>query len=149
MITRTSTAQWLGTIKEGKGTMKVGRAWEGSYSFPSRFEDGAGTNPEELLGAAHAGCFSMALSGALGRNGFTPNRISTTAKVSVDKLEAGFRITRIVLATECEVPGIDDAKFQEIAEGAKKGCPVSVALAGTTIELDARLVQSSAAMPTA
>ena len=110
------------------------------YSFASRFEDGTGTNPEELIAAAHAGCFSMALSGALGRAGHDPTRVHTTADVHLEKLEAGFRIVRIDLNTEAEVPGIDDAQFQEVAEGAKKNCPVSVVLAGAEITLDAKLI---------
>lgn len=141
MATRTARAQWEGTLQEGKGTMALGGgAWQGPYSFSSRFEEGAGTNPEELIGAAHAGCFSMAFAGALGRNGFTPKRVSTTATVQLLKGDAGFSITSIELDTEAEVPGIDEAKFQEIADGAKKGCPVSKALAGTNITLKAKLL---------
>ncbi len=115
-------------------------AYEGPYSFKSRFEEGTGTNPEELIGAALAGCFSMALSAGLGRAGFTPTRVQTTASVHLAKGESGFRINRIDLVTEAEVPGIDDAAFQEQADAAKKGCPVSQALAGTDITLDAKLV---------
>jgi osmotically inducible protein OsmC len=115
-------------------------AFQGAYSFSSRFEEGTGTNPEELIGAAHAGCFSMALAAALGRNGFTPKRVSTSANVHLNKGADGFAINQIELVTEAEVPGIDAAKFQEIADGAKKGCPVSKALAGTEIKLDAKLV---------
>jgi osmotically inducible protein OsmC len=141
MATRTAKAQWDGTLKEGKGTMSLGSgAFQGAYSFASRFEQGTGTNPEELIGAAHAGCFSMALSAALGKAGFTPRRISTTASVYLEPVEGGFGITHIDLKTEGDVPGIDNAKFQEIADGAKKGCPVSKALAGTKINLDAKLV---------
>src|SRR5213595_3584338 len=141
MATRTGLAVWDGTLKQGKGTVKLGSgAFEGPYSYSSRFEDGAGTNPEELIAAAHAGCFSMALSGALGRAGHDPTRVSTTAKVHLEKQEAGFRIPRIELVTEAVVPGIDDATFQEVAEGAKKGCPVSVVLAGAEISLNAKLV---------
>jgi osmotically inducible protein OsmC len=121
--------------------MRLGSgAFEGPYSFASRFEDGSGTNPEELIGAAHAGCFSMALSGALTRAGHPPTRIHTSAKVHIDRGEAGFSITRIELQTEAEVPGIDDETFQTEAQGAKAGCPVSRALAGTEITLDAKLV---------
>ncbi len=141
MATRTAKAQWDGTLKEGKGTMSLGSgAFQGAYSFASRFEQGTGTNPEELIGAAHAGCFSMALSSALGKAGFTPRRISTTASVFLEPVEGGFGITHVDLKTESDVPGIDNAKFQEIADGAKKGCPVSKALAGTRINLDAKLV---------
>jgi len=138
---RTATAQWLGTLKEGKGTMSLGSgAFQGQYSFASRFEQGTGTNPEELIGAAHAGCFSMALASALGKAGFNPRRVNTTASVFLEPVEGGFGITHIDLKTEADVPGIDNAKFQEVADGAKKGCPVSKALAATTINLDAKLV---------
>jgi osmotically inducible protein OsmC len=141
MAIRTAKAQWDGTLQEGKGTMSLGSgAFQGAYSFSSRFEEGTGTNPEELIGAAHAGCFSMALSAALGKNGFTPKRVSTSANVHLTKGADGFAINQIELNTEAEVPGIDAAKFQEIAEGAKKGCPVSKALAGTEIKLNAKLV---------
>lgn len=118
----------------------VSGAYEGQYSFSSRFEEGQGTNPEELIAAAHAGCFSMALSGDLGRAGYDPKQVQTTAKVHLTKGDGGFRITRIHLETEAEVPGIDEDTFQEVAEGAKKGCPVSQALAAVDeITLDARL----------
>jgi lipoyl-dependent peroxiredoxin len=141
MAIRTAKAQWDGTLQEGKGTMALGSgAFQGAYSFSSRFEEGTGTNPEELIGAAHAGCFSMALAGALGRNGFTPKRVSTSANVHLTKGADGFSINQIELNTEAEVPGIDAAKFQEIADGAKKGCPVSKALTGTEIKLNAKLV---------
>jgi len=121
--------------------MKLGTgAFEGAYTFKSRFENGAGTNPEELIGAAHAGCFSMALSAGLGRAGFTPKRIETSARVHLEKVGEAFRITRIELKTEAAVPGIDAKAFQDQAEAAKKGCPVSAALAAVTISLDARLV---------
>jgi osmotically inducible protein OsmC len=141
MAIRTAKAQWDGTLKEGSGTMSLGSgAFQGAYSFASRFEEGKGTNPEELIGAAHAGCFSMALAAELGKAGFTPRRVSTTAQVHLLKGETGFSITAIDLSTEASVPGIDNAKFQQVAEGAKKGCPVSKALAGTEIRLQARLV---------
>lgn len=141
MAVRQARARWDGSITAGKGTMALGSgAFEGPYSFASRFEDGAGTNPEELIGAAHAGCFSMALAAALGRAGFEPRSVRTTADVHLVKAEAGFAIPRIELRTEAEVPGIDAARFQEIAAGAKAGCPVSKALAGVEIGLDARLV---------
>ncbi|HEX9427659.1 MAG TPA: OsmC family protein [Candidatus Polarisedimenticolia bacterium] len=136
-----ATAVWEGSLKEGKGRMKLGTgAFEGAYTFKSRFENGAGTNPEELIGAAHAGCFSMALSAGLGRAGFTPKRIETSARVHLEKVGEAFRITRIELKTEAAVPGIDAKAFQDQAEAAKKGCPVSAALAAVTISLDARLV---------
>jgi osmotically inducible protein OsmC len=141
MPVRSSEAQWEGTLQQGKGTMRLGGgAWEGPYSFASRFEDGAGTNPEELIAAAHAGCFSMAFAGALGRAEFAPTRVHTTANVHLEKTDAGFRIPRIDLVCEAEVPGIDDAKFQEIAQTAKAGCPVSVVLAGAEITLAAKLL---------
>jgi osmotically inducible protein OsmC len=141
MPVRTASAEWKGTIKDGQGTVKLGSgAFEGRYSFGSRFEEGTGTNPEELIGAAHAGCFSMALSGRLSRAGLTPTRISTGARVTIEKVGEGFKITKIHLATEAEIPGIDDAGFQEHAKGAKEGCPVSQALAGVEITLDAKLV---------
>ncbi len=141
MATRTANAVWEGGLKDGKGKMKLGSgAYEGAYSFASRFENGAGTNPEELIAAAHAGCFSMALSAGLGKSGFSPKRIQTSAKAHLEKVGEGFKITKIELQTEAEIPGIDQAKFMEHAEGAKKGCPVSQALAGTEIILNAKLI---------
>ncbi len=141
MAVRTSEAVWEGNLKEGKGKMKVGAgAYEGPFSFASRFESGSGTNPEELIAAAHAGCYSMALSAGLGKNGFTPKRVKTVAKAHLEKVGEGFKITRIELNSEAEVPGIDKAKFNEIAEATKKGCPVSQALAGTDIVLNAKLL---------
>src|SRR5205807_5754061 len=130
------------------GQMRLGSgAFEGAYSFKSRFEDGKsrfedgkGTNPEELIAAAHAGCFSMALSAGLGRAGHPPTRVHTEATVHLDKAGSGFRISRIDLRTEAEVPGIDEASFQEQAEGAKKNCPVSQALAAVEIGLEAKLL---------
>jgi len=141
---RKADAQWEGTLQDGKGVMRLGGgAYEGPYSFTSRFEDGSGTNPEELIAAAHAGCFSMALSGALTRNGFTPNRVSTTASVHLNKTDEGFRVQRIDLTTEADVPGIDADKFAELADGTKTGCPISVLLgASAEITLDAKLVGS-------
>jgi len=139
-MVRTSKAQWNGSLKDGKGTVALGSgAYEGQYSFSSRFESGVGTNPEELIAAAHAGCFSMAFSAQLGKAGFTPTRISTDAKVHLEKVGEGFSITKIDLVTEGEVPGIDDAQFQEIADAAKKGCPVSRALSAVEITLSAKL----------
>lgn len=141
MATRTANAVWEGGLKDGKGKMKLGSgAYEGAYSFASRFESGAGTNPEELIAAAHAGCFSMALSAGLGKSGFSPKRIQTSAKAYLEKVGEGFKITKIELQTEAEIPGIDQQKFMEHAEGAKKGCPVSQALAGTEIVLNAKLL---------
>lgn len=140
MTVRQSEAEWKGTLKEGAGTMRLGSgAFEGAYSFPSRFESGPGTNPEELIAAAHAGCFSMALSAGLGRAGLTPTRIHTVAKVHLGATEAGPTITKIELEVEGEVPGTDAAGFQQHAEAAKKGCVVSRALAGVpSIELQTR-----------
>jgi osmotically inducible protein OsmC len=140
MALRSAQAVWTGDLKSGKGTMKLGSgAWEGPYSFSSRFEEGTGSNPEELIGAAHAGCFSMAFSAGLGKAGFTSKRIQTEASVSLQKAEDGFKIARIDLTTEAEVPGIDEKTFQEEAQKAKAGCPVSRALAGVQINLTARL----------
>lgn len=145
MAKRTASAVWEGTIKEGKGTVKLGSgAFEGQYSFASRFEEGTGTNPEELIGAAHAGCFSMALAAGLTRAGFNPTRISTTANVRLEKVGEGFKITTIELNTEGQVPGIDENVFLEQAETAKKNCPVSQALAGTEITLNAKLSKAGA-----
>jgi osmotically inducible protein OsmC len=140
MPARKSDARWEGSLKEGKGTMRLGSgAFEGPYSFPSRFEDGTGTNPEELLGAAHAGCFSMALSGQLSKNETPPESVETTATVHLEPKDGGFAITKIELKTVAVVPGLDDATFQELANNAKTGCPVSKALTGTEITLDATL----------
>jgi osmotically inducible protein OsmC len=145
MAIRYSQAVWEGTLREGKGSMKIGDgAWEGLYSFSSRFEEGQGTNPEEVLGAAHAGCYSMALSGDLGRAGYKPLRIETRAAVHLEKLEKGFTIVRIDLTTEASVPDIEEAEFQEIAEGAKKNCPISRALAVPEVNLNAKLVELAA-----
>jgi lipoyl-dependent peroxiredoxin len=144
MPVRNAEAEWKGNLLEGQGHMKLaGGAYDGPYSFKSRMESGPGTNPEELIGAAHAGCFSMALSAQLTKAGFAPKRIHTNAAVHFDKVGDGFSITRIDLTTEADVPGIDNSKFQELADGAKKGCPVSKALAGTQINLQARLAAAS------
>ena len=141
MPVRSSSAIWNGNLLQGSGTMKLGSgAYEGKYSFPSRFESGQGTNPEELIAAAHAGCYSMALSATLGKAGFNPTRVATTAKVHLEKVGEGFSITKIELVTEAQIPGIDNATFQTNAEAAKKGCPVSKALAATEITLSAKLV---------
>ncbi|HET9821532.1 MAG TPA: OsmC family protein [Burkholderiaceae bacterium] len=137
MTTRTSTAEWKGSLKEGAGSMRLGSgAYEGPYTFASRFESGPGTNPEELIGAAHAGCYSMFLSALLSKAGTPPTRIHTTAKVH---LGDGPTIHLIELDTVGVVPGITEAAFLEQAEAAKKGCPVSKALAGPEIRLSARL----------
>lgn len=139
MPVRSATAEWKGTLKEGTGEMKVGSgAFDVPFSHGTRFGDVPGTNPEELIGAAHAGCFSMFLSALLSKENLPPTRVSTTAKVH---LEAGPTIAKIELTTEAVVPGIEPAKFQELAAAAKAGCPVSKALASVaTIELDAKLV---------
>jgi lipoyl-dependent peroxiredoxin len=145
MAKRTASAVWEGTLREGKGTVKLGSgAFEGQYSFASRFEEGTGTNPEELIGAAHAGCFSMALAAGLTKAGFSPTRISTKASVSLEKVGEGFKITTIELNTEADIPNIEEGAFLEQAEGAKKNCPVSQALSGTEIKLNAKLVKSAA-----
>jgi osmotically inducible protein OsmC len=141
MPVRKAEAIWEGTLQDGKGMMAFGSGvFEGSYSFSSRFEEGEGTNPEELLGAAHAGCFSMALSSALGKAGFSPERIQTVADVHLEKLDVGFTIVRINLNTQAVVPGIDATQFAEIAEDAKKNCPISRALAVPEVNLDAKLL---------
>ena len=132
MATRTGSAVWEGTLKQGKGIMKLGSgAFEGPYSFSSRFEEAKGTNPEELIGAAEAGCYSMALSANLEKAGHPAKRISTTATVKLEMVGGGPKITTIDLKTEADVPGIDETKFKEQAELTKKACLVSVALAGT------------------
>ena len=137
MPLRTAEAEWKGNLTEGSGNLKVGSgAFEGAYSFASRFQDGeAATNPEELLGAAHAGCFTMALDAALTKSGFTPTRLHTTAKVRLDKVGDAFSITKITLELEGEVPDLSKDEFERIAHDAKANCPVSKALAGTEIEL--------------
>ncbi len=141
MPTRSSDATWKGSLQDGSGTMRLGSgAFEGDYSFKSRFKEGTGTNPEELIGAAHAGCFSMALSNALAKAGHAPDRVHTTARVHLDS-DAG-AITRIELNTEADVPGLDEQTFQEHAQAAKENCPVSKVLAATEISLDATLTSS-------
>ncbi len=139
MTKRSSTAEWKGTLKEGAGTMSLGSgAFTGPFSFASRFENGKGTNPEELIGAAHAGCYSMFLSALLTNAGFKPTSIKTTSTVH---LGDGPTINLIELATDAVVPGLTETAFQEHAEAAKKGCPVSKALAGPQITLTARLAK--------
>lgn len=138
MPVRTATAEWKGTLKEGAGTVKVGSgAFEGPYTWATRFSGENGVNPEELVGAAHAGCYSMFLSALLTKAGFVPTRIHTTANVH---LGDGPTITLIELNCEASVPGIEAAAFAEHAEAAKKNCPVSKALAGPEIKLNATLV---------
>ena len=139
MAARTSEAEWKGNLLEGKGTIKLGSgAYEGQYSFSSRFESGVGTNPEELIAAAHAGCFSMALSAGLGKGGFTPTRIHTTATVTLEMLPAGATVTQIHLEVAAHVPGVDKDAFLKTAEAAVKGCPIS-RLLNTKITMNAKL----------
>ena len=142
MPTRKAEAEWEGNLAEGSGQLKVGSgAFEGPYSFKSRFEDGqAATNPEELLGAAHAGCFTMALTAQLSRAGIKPKRIHTEARVKLEKVGEAFSITQIELETEAEIPDVDDAAFQKYALDAKQNCPLSKALAATQISMTAKLL---------
>jgi lipoyl-dependent peroxiredoxin len=140
MAVRNAEAAWDGSLKEGKGTMRLGSgAWEGPFSFGTRFEETPGTNPEELIGAALAGCFSMALSAGLGRGGFTPTRIATKARVHLEKGESGFGVTKIELTTDAEVPGIDEATFKQAVEATKVGCPISKALGAVPITVESTL----------
>jgi len=140
MIQRNASAQWHGDLKAGNGSIRLGSgAFEGKYSFGTRFEGAPGTNPEELLGAAHAGCFSMALSLGLAQAGHTPVRISTTATVSMDRVSEKMTIVGIALVTEAEVPGISNADFQRIATATKDGCIISRALVGVPMTLTATL----------
>ena len=140
MAVRRASAAWNGGLRDGNGKMRLGSgAFEGPFSFKTRFEEEPGTNPEELIGAAHAGCFSMAFAATLGKNGFAPERVATDARVHLTKGETGFSISKIELHTEATVPGIDEAKFQELATAAKNSCPVSRALAALEIELHAKL----------
>ena len=147
MPTRKATASWSGDLPSGNGRMAFGSdAFEGAFSFRSRFEDGTGTNPEELIAAAHAGCFSMAFSNVLAEAGYTPDSVETAAHVALEMLDdGGPTITTIALETEAVVPGIDDATFQEHAAAAKAGCPVSKVLAGAEITLDAKLKSGASA----
>jgi osmotically inducible protein OsmC len=137
MSVRKSSAFWKGNLEAGEGKMRVGEGeYEGSYTYSSRFEDGAGTNPEELIGAAHAGCFSQYLALILSKAGHTPTRIDTTAKVHLGE---GPKITLIELSTVGDVPGIDEKTFVEFAERSKKNCPVSKALSAVDMKLTAKL----------
>ncbi|HEX8289291.1 MAG TPA: OsmC family protein [Pyrinomonadaceae bacterium] len=146
-FTRKAEADWNGGIMDGKGNLKLGSgAFEGEYSFQSRFgDDTKATNPEELIAAAHAGCYTMALSGNLGRAGYQPKNIHTTAKVKIEKRGEGFVIPNIDLESTAEVDGISDDEFQRIAEETKKTCPVSQVLSGAEISLDAKLKKAQAA----
>jgi len=141
MPVRTANAEWRGNLKEGKGTIstETGTLKNVAYNFVSRFEQGDQTNPEELLGAAHAACFSMALAGSLSREGYNVNSIKTEDKVSIAKVEDGFKITKIEMSTVGDVENIDEKKFNEFAAKSKTGCPVSQALTGTEIVLTAKL----------
>jgi osmotically inducible protein OsmC len=144
MPIRTAKATWEGEIAKGKGTMALGSgAFEGKFSVGSRFESEPGTNPEELIGAAHAGCFSMALSSILTKAGFKPKSIRTDAKVHIDKKGENWRITKVELSTSADIPDVDEDDFQEYARQAKEGCPVSQALAGPEITLTAKLMQTA------
>lgn len=140
MPTRNAKASWNGDLKNGNGNMSFGSgAYTGSYSFKSRFEDGTGTNPEELIGAAHAGCYSMALSADLAEAGYAPEGVSTNADVALEMVDGDPAITTITLNVTANIPDIDEEEFLEFAEGAKKNCPVSKALAGVNIKLNATL----------
>jgi lipoyl-dependent peroxiredoxin len=134
-----ATAQWEGSLKDGHGTMKPAHVPEITFSLGTRFQGASGSNPEEVIGAALAGCFSMALSAALSKQNITPTRIETSADVHLDKEGEGFKISKIELKTKATVPGIDAAKFKTLAEETKKGCPVSKALSATPITLEATL----------
>lgn len=140
VLNRKAQAVWEGNLKNGRGIIEFGGgAFKGNYSFASRFENGKGTNPEELIAAAHSGCFAMALSNMLAEAGYTPEQVKVTAKVSLEKVDNGFKITTSHLDCIAKVPGISQDKFMTIAEEAKKGCPVSVLLSHIQITLDARL----------
>ncbi len=140
MPERTATASWNGNLARGDGKLALGSGvWEGPYNFVSRFEEGDETNPEELIGAAHAGCFSMALANELDDAGYTPESVETEATVTLEQVDGDFAITKSHLVTEATVPDISEDEFQEIAGAAKEGCPVSRALASIDITLDATL----------
>jgi lipoyl-dependent peroxiredoxin len=140
MPTRSSSAQWSGNLARGSGTMSLGSgAFEGPYSFASRFESGDGTNPEELIAAAHAGCFSMALAAALSQDEHVPDSVNTTAEVTIDTVDGAPTITRSELSTEVKVDGLGEEEFQKYADEAKSGCAVSRALGAIEISLDAKL----------
>lgn len=147
MAVRTSSAEWKGRLKDGSGTISLGSGgFQAPYSFASRFEQGGGTNPEELIAAAHAGCFSMALSHALAEAGHAPIRVSTAAHVHLEKDAQGFRIPKIELDCEADVPGLGDEEFHTLAEDAKENCPVSRLLKGSArITLNARLLRAEPA----
>jgi osmotically inducible protein OsmC len=142
---RKASAVWNGSLKEGKGTISTesGVLSKAQYSFSTRFENGRGTNPEELIAAAHAGCFTMALSAQLGNAGITPESLETTASVTLEKLEAGFTVTKVHLDVEARIPGADQAAFQKAAEAAEKGCPIS-RLLKAEITMTAKLLSEQA-----
>lgn len=141
MAVRKATASWQGTLKEGNGNIKLGSgAYDGQYNFSSRFEDGVGTNPEELLGAAHAGCYTMKLNAVLHAKGFAPEKVTTVANVTIEKVNEVMTITKIVLEVEGKVAGIDQAQFEAIANEAHDGCIVSIALKAVPAEVKATLV---------
>jgi osmotically inducible protein OsmC len=140
MITRHGKAQWKGNLAKGNGSLEVGDGlWKGSYGFASRFESGDGTNPEELIGAAHAACFSMAFAHALYQAGHEPESVDTKASVKLEKTDQGFRITTIELDSSVKASGIEKSDFERIASEAKANCPVSKALAGVNIQLKAAI----------
>jgi lipoyl-dependent peroxiredoxin len=140
MPTRSAEAEWQGDLRGGNGKMAFGSgAFEGQYSFKSRFEEGEGTNPEELIAAAHAGCFSMQLASLLSQAGHEPDSVRTTARVALEPEDGGFGIERSDLSTEVAVGGLDDGEFQKYADEAKRTCPVSRALGAIEVGLEARL----------
>ena len=140
MTDRKAKAKWEGPLRDGKGVIKFAN-YEGPYTYQSRFEEGKGINPEQLIAAAHAGCFTMAFNSALEKAGFLPEKVETEAFVTLGKIDGANRITQIHLVTEAKVPGIGDEEFLRLAKGAKLGCPISAALAAVpSITLDAKLV---------
>jgi lipoyl-dependent peroxiredoxin len=145
-MVRKGSAVWNGSLKEGKGTVSTesGTLTNAQYSFSTRFENGKGTNPEELIAAAHAGCFSMALSAQLGNAGITPQSLETTAAVTLEKLDSGFTVTKIHLDLTARVPGVDKAIFDKAAADAKAGCPISKLLKAAEITLTTKLLSESA-----
>lgn len=146
MPIRTGQAVWKGTLKEGAGTLRTqSGAYEGPYNFVSRFESGPQTNPEELVAAAHAACYSMALSAGLEKAGFKATRIATKASLHLEKGDSGFSIPQIDLDVEADVPGVDEKKFAEISEATKSGCPISKLVTGARISLKARLLSGATA----
>ncbi len=145
MPARTANAEWRGSLARGKGTMRMKNAgWEGPYSAPSRFEEGEGASPEELIAAAHAGCFSMAFADDLTQAGFEPEHVATRARVHLDRKGGVWTIHRVHLETEAAAPGLEEARLQEIAQVSKDNCPVSRALAEAEITVEARLAMATA-----